>query len=147
MNKKQQEDQIIEFINNFLYHQNNEESAEIIRKQFRAGYCWHFANILKDTFHRGIIEWVAPFGHIVWYDTITKKYYDIEGEYNPKTTDVHYMIPVSYLGEAVRGFMHIPNDGHKEKMMKKTDLIEIVKQYCFTNNILYDKNIEKYFKQ
>ena len=141
-----QREQIDEFIYEFLYKQNREEIAEIIRKQFRSGYCWHFANILRDTFHRGELIWTAPFGHIVWYDNITDKYYDIEGEYDPKKTDVLYMIPISYLGEHIREFMHIPNDGHVEKTSTKQDLIDIVKKYCDDNHLIYDYEIEEYFK-
>ena len=141
----QQEDQISEFIFEFLYKQKKESIAEIIRTQFRNGYCWHFANILRDTFHRGEIVWTAPLGHMVWYDPYTDKYYDIEGEYLQSKHDVFYMIPSRYLGEHIREFMHIPNDGHIEKVSKVSDLIEIVKTYCNDNNILYSNKIEEYF--
>lgn len=143
---EQQKDQIEEFIYDFLNHQGYVENAEILRRQFRNGYCWHFANILKDTFHRGQLYWTAPLGHIVWGDPVTGKYYDIEGEYVEDKHDVFYMIPTNYLGVGIRSFMHIPNDGHKESNYSRSELIEVVKSYCNYNNILYDKEIEKYFK-
>ena len=141
---QQQEEQVKEFIHNFLYKQESDIIAETLRQQFRCGYCWHFANILRDTFHRGELYWTAPFGHIVWYDNITKKYYDIEGEYEQNKHDAFYMIPIKYLGEYIRSFMHIKNDGHIEKSLKKSELIEIVKSYCSLNNLEYNKDIENY---
>ena len=146
MIKEQQQDQIEEFIFSFLNHQKSAESSEIIRKQFRTGYCWHFANILRDTFHRGRIYWTAPLGHMVWGDPASGKYYDIEGEYIEDQHDVFYMIPTDFLGVGIRSFMHIPNDGHVESIYSRKELIEVVKTYCNYNNILYDKEIEKYFK-
>lgn len=41
--------QVLEFIADFIYHQGG-MNAEIIQNLFAAGYCWHFANILRDTF-------------------------------------------------------------------------------------------------
>lgn len=143
--EEDQRQQIEEFIFEFLNKQGSVEKAEVIRKQFRSGYCWHFANMLKDVFHRGELLWTAPLGHIVWFDPISNRYYDIEGEYEPEKHDVFYMIPVSYLGFGIRFFMHIPNDGHREVTYNRKDLVDIVKKYCDTNNILYNEKIEQYF--
>ena len=132
-------DQILDFITDFLYHQNNDVTAEKLIIQFRTGYCYHFACILRDTFHRGLVCWAAPFGHIVWKD-IDGSIYDIEGEYNG---EAFYFIPVWYLGEYIREFMHINLDNHPAST--KQELIDIIKKFCNDTGEEYNKNIENHF--
>ena len=97
---------VIEFICNFNWHgKNSSDEVEIIRKQFRAGYCFYFANILKIAFGRGEVCWCAPYGHICWVDDDGFPY-DIEGVCD---SDCDYFIPVSYMGDTILDFMHIPN--------------------------------------
>lgn len=132
-------DEVEEFIVEFLYKQNNDHAAVILHDQFRSGYCYHFAYMLRDTFHRGVVCWAAPFGHIVWKD-INGKYYDVEGELTD--SEAFYFIPVWYLGEHVRDFLHINTDGHPGAT--KQDIINIMKRYCHDNNIEYDETAEKY---
>ena len=79
-------EKIIEFIGNF-YKSNDKshEECEVIRKQFRNGYCYHFAVILRDLFPGGEMCIAAPFGHIVYvYENIP---YDVEGVYDGEATD------------------------------------------------------------
>lgn len=133
-------EEVTEFITDFLYHQHKDEIAVNLIQQFRCGYCYHFAMILKHTFHRGSVCWAAPFGHIVWQD-IDQTIYDIEGKYSG---EAFYFIPIEYLGESIRDFLHISNDQHDGA--KKSELIDIVKKYCEDNNIVYNKNIESYFQ-
>lgn len=95
---------VIEFIYEFLMHQDLDK-CETIRYQFRAGYCYHFAHMLKATFKRGTVCWAAPFGHFVWKDEDNTPY-DVEGIYQGEC-DV--LIPEYYLGVAIQDFLHIPN--------------------------------------
>ena len=133
--------EVTEFITDFLYHQHDEKAVETLIKQFRAGYCYHFAFLLRDTFHRGVVCWAAPFGHIVWQD-IDGKRYDIEGEYSG---EAFYFIPVILLGEYVRDFLHIRTDQHPPA--KKQTLINIIKEYCKNTGIEYNENVENYFRR
>lgn len=84
----------------------SEESYEVIRSTFQAGYCWHFAHILKTVFGRGEVCWAAPFGHFVWVDENGVPY-DAEG-LNQGEQD--YNIPESYMGVFIKDFKHIPGD-------------------------------------
>lgn len=132
------QNEVLEFITEFLYHQHKDEIAAILHDQFRSGYCYHFAYMLRDTFHRGIVCWAAPFGHIVWKD-IDDTTYDVEGKY---IGEAFYFIPVFYLGETVRDFLHIKTDQHKPAT--KQELINIMKRYCSDNNIDYNEKVESY---
>ena len=114
--------EVIEFICNFAYHDKSPDDVEIIRKQFRCGYCFYFANILKIAFNRGEVCWCAPYGHICWVDEDGIPY-DIEGVCE---SDCDYYIPISYLGDAVLDFMHIPN---KTFNASEEDIQRIIKAY------------------
>ena len=99
---------VLHFIADFNYHSvtfydDLEQHCESIRVQYRAGYCYFFAMILKDAFGRGEICWAAPYSHIVWVDDDGIPY-DIEGV---NESECDYYIPISYLGEAIVGFKHV----------------------------------------
>lgn len=133
--------QVLEFIIKFYHltmpiYADYGEYCENIRRQYRAGYCYYFAIILRDAFNRGELCWAAPFGHIVWMDT-SGIAYDIEGV---NDSECKYYIPIKYLGDAVNNFKHVPGisfnadkefiksvieryekDLESEKEVKKTD--------------------------
>ncbi len=117
-------------------------TQEILRKKFRAGYCWHFAHILKDTFGRGEICWTAPFGHMVFLDSDNTAY-DIEGRYEKDDHECFYLIPESYLGSFINEFTHVR--GSIVPTSTKQDLTRIVKKYCKDHHEEYDESIEDYF--
>ena len=98
--------EVINFILNFNWH-NGESSImqETIRRQFRAGYCYYFAEILKLAFQRGTVCWCAPYSHICWMDEDGIPY-DIEGVCE---SDCEYYIPISYIEDGILDFMHIPD--------------------------------------
>lgn len=97
---------VLKFITDFNYHTTiNNDEREVLRKQFRCGYCYYFAVILKEAFNRGTICWCAPFGHICWMDDDGIPY-DIEGV---NESDCDYYILVSYIKEGLADFMHVPN--------------------------------------
>lgn len=115
-------EKIIEFIGNF-YKSNDKshEECEVIRKQFRNGYCYHFAVILRDLFPGGEMCIAAPFGHIVYvYENIP---YDVEGVYDGEATD---FIPISFLGDRITNFKHIPGEYVKETV---DDVANTIKAY------------------
>lgn len=95
---------VTDFIYGFLTKQGP-ENIEVLRKQFRSGYCYYFAHMLKAAFKRGTVCWAAPFGHFVWKDEDGKPY-DIEGIYQG---EYEALIPEYYLGTAVHDFLHIPD--------------------------------------
>lgn len=96
---------VIDFIINFNWHSGDSiMSQEMIRKHFRAGYCYYFAIILKEAFERGTVCWCAPFGHLCWVDDDGIPY-DIEGVCE---SDCDYYIPVEYIKEGLVDFKHVP---------------------------------------
>lgn len=103
--------------------------AEVIRSTFRAGYCWHFAQLLKATFRRGQACWTAPYGHFVWMDDNGVPY-DVEGVH---TGECEYYIPESYLGEHVHDFLHIPGDGAPPAT--KEQVLAIIRRYEDDNGL------------
>lgn len=94
-------EEVIQFIADILYHQGP-ENAECIRRLFRAGYCYYFANILYDAFKRGTVCLAYPFGHIVWVDTNAIAY-DIEGV----NQEYQALIPIEKLGNGINDFRHV----------------------------------------
>ncbi len=97
--------EVLEFIWNFLHFQGI-SATDVIHHQFRNGYCWHFAHILKSTFQRGTVCWAAPFGHFVWRDE-SEVPYDIEGVYLGEAEE---FIPEEYLGRHIQDFLRIPGE-------------------------------------
>lgn len=108
--------EVCDFINNMVY---NEE----IRKLFMAGYCYHFANILKSTFNRGEVCICFPFGHFVWLD-IDNTAYDAGGIH---TGDQKAYIPEEFLGNCIYDFKHIPGKVHNTS---EKEIDEIWHKYC-----------------
>lgn len=81
-----------------------EDEYEVVRSTFRAGYCWHFAHMLKNTFGRGEVCWAAPFAHFVWVDENGIPY-DAEGVNDGEQA---YNIPEEYVDDMLDDFRHIP---------------------------------------
>lgn len=106
---------------------------------FHAGYCWHFATILKNVFKRGEVCWAAPFGHFVWVDDNGVPY-DVEGV-NFGEQDYH--IPESYLGDALKDFTHIPGEVYN---ISKEQIIAIIRKYEYDNNLPY-KDYTEFMKR
>lgn len=118
--------EVLDFIHRFLGHQESDDSeaSEILRRQFTAGYCWHFAHILKATFSRGTICWAAPRAHIIWLDT-NDQAYDIEGLFSSEITRAY--LPVDELDPRFTyGFKHtISADQMQKRNPVTTDHIEL----------------------
>lgn len=120
----------------------SDHSCELFRMHFRAGYCWHFAHILKAVFNRGEVCWTAPFGHMVWRDEDGTPY-DIEGVYDGEAM---YLIPEKYVSEYLHEFKHIHGmDNTTNKPSTKQDLMHIVKKYCTETGQPYRPEIENCF--
>jgi hypothetical protein len=60
--------------------QSIRDSFEGAEHVYQNGSCWYFANILRTIFPTGVIY--ENFDHCVF--KYKKKYYDIQGEVNPK---------------------------------------------------------------
>lgn len=97
-------EEVIKFIANVLYHQGP-ENTEVIRSLFRAGYCYYFAQMLKDAFGRGTVCLAYPFGHIVWEDD-NGIAYDIEGV----NKEYERLIPISKMGNGIKDFKHVDDE-------------------------------------
>lgn len=97
--------QVIGFINDFLDYQGEAEAAQVLQDQFRTGYCYHFALMLKGIFDRGQVVWLAPYEQIGWQDD-DGVVYTVGGVYQ----DDGEPIPVSWLGDAIKDFAHIPGE-------------------------------------
>lgn len=109
--------QILQFIADFVYHADNQSTYHL----FSQGYCYHFALILKNTFNKGEICWVAPFAHFIWlYNDIP---YDINGIYDGESKT---FIPEKYLGHAINDFKRIPGIIHNAQ---QNGINKIIKKY------------------
>lgn len=97
--------QVIGFINDFLGYQEDAEAARVLQDQFRSGYCYHFALMLKGLFDRGQVVWLAPYEQIGWQDD-DGVVYTVGGVYQ----DDGEPIPVSWLGDAIKDFSHISGE-------------------------------------
>ena len=109
--------EVLTFIDDFL------ENNDIIRKKFRAGYCYYFAVMLKDAFQRGEICWCAPYGHICWVDDNGVPY-DISGVCD---SECDFYIPVRYIPEGIADFKHIP---HKAFNASKEYIETAIQAFC-----------------
>lgn len=99
--KEAADKQVLSFIDDFR------EDDKSIRQKFCAGYCYYFAVMLKDAFHRGEICWCAPLGHICWVDDNGVPY-DIDGVCD---SDCNFFIPIRYIREGLEDFRHVPGRG------------------------------------
>lgn len=102
------DNRVLQFIYDFVHHEG-EDNQEVISHLFRAGYCYYFAEILKNAFHRGQICLAYPFGHIVWLDGSDEDKdiaYDIEGVCD----NYEHLIPISYLRKTIQDFKHVPGE-------------------------------------
>lgn len=120
-------EQVLGFIYDFRMHSvgvfgKPEEIEEIIRNQFRNGYCYYFAHMLKLAFGRGEVCIAAPIGHFVWMDT-NQVPYDIEGV---NESDCDCYIPESFLGSMVKDFLHVPGVSHHTT---KEEIQNLIHQY------------------
>lgn len=124
--------EVLNFIENFLAHQNKDEAESILKDQFNAGYCYYFAVILKAAFNRGQICWCAPFGHMCWLDTDGIPY-DI---YGICISEADYFIPISYLGDCLNDFLHIgyPHCTTQQEMQ------QIIRNYLEDKEKNYESN-------
>lgn len=115
--------EVLDFIFKFAWHNGHDEFAyEVIRSQFRAGYCYFFAEMLHTAFGRGTICWCAPYGHICWMDEDGIPY-DIEGVCN---SGCKYYIPVSYIQEGLVDYLHVPG---KEFCASKRYILDAIHRY------------------
>lgn len=106
-NYKNANKDVIEFIARILYHSgsNNTESINFL---FRQGYCYYFAQMLKDAFGRGNLYLAYPEQHIVWLDgnDVSK---DLAYDINGVNKNWKKLIPIAKLGSGILDFKHIPN--------------------------------------
>ena len=116
--------EVLKFIEDFKgVGKWSDDCVEIIRKKFRAGYCYYFAYILQIAFNRGEVCWAAPFSHIVWVDT-DKTPYDVEGIYYGEAI---VFIPVSYLHGMENDFKHVEGKSYNAS---KEELMQCIHQYA-----------------
>lgn len=107
MNKLREEDnhqeEVFKFTEDFIAHaEMNDIDSKNIRDLFMAGYCYHFAHMLKAAFNRGEVYICAPYGHVVWRD-VDNRYYDFDGEYvNHSATYVPVSDPDSHWQDFAR---------------------------------------------
>ena len=102
-----EDEEVAAFIINFVTNRGNSSNSSSIMKRisfFEDGFCYAFASILKETFNRGEIVWVAPFAYIAWADVDGNKY-DINGLLEEDSA--FYWIPVKFMGEELTIFKHI----------------------------------------
>lgn len=132
-----EDNEVIRFINRFYDINNNSlDDQEVLRRQFRAGYCYYFAVMLKTAFKRGEVCWCAPFAHMCWVD-VDGTPYDCEGEY---TGEAVYLIPEHYLGDNIKNFLHTDDTCNTSK----EDILNIIKQYRIDKSISEDDGVLKY---
>ena len=131
VNHSQLNRRVLDFISQFVQHEGD-EGQETIRHLFSAGYCWHFAHILKDAFNCGTVCNAYPFSHMVWVDHIGLAY-DIYGMYEG---DQLYFIPESYFGNKILGFRHISGVNSD---ITREELREVGLKYCEDNGFEFNE--------
>ena len=104
---------ILDYINNLRTNRGalTKKEEEGVRKTFRSGYCYMFANLLKTAYPGGQIMLAFPHSHVVYQ--FRGKVYDIEGEIDMSKVD-HILIPVTkgifgldLYNKFRYGFMHV----------------------------------------
>ena len=147
---------VIQFIGGIRYHLDV-EGVDVIDSLFSAGYCWHFAQMLKSTFNRGKVVLAHPYSHVVWVDT-NNVAYDIHGVYYEE--GVTY-ISFEVLGDIVYDFKHIKgyssrlsekdynslidailNGGEAELPLRQT-YIDIWERYCKQYNVSTEHRVDE----
>lgn len=135
-----EDNEVIRFINRFYDINNNSlDDQEVLRRQFRAGYCYYFAVMLKTAFNRGEICWCAPFGHMCWVDTDGTPY-DCEGVYDGEAV---YLIPEHYLGESIKDFMHTD----EVYDVSRDEVMNTINKYRADRSISDDTDAIKYIEE
>lgn len=139
--------EVLDFIDRFIDYDESKFETDVIRKKFRCGYCYYFANMLKLAFGRGNVCWAAPFSHVVWVDTDNTPY-DIEGEY---VGEALYFIPETFLKDIsmtdkainiIDCFKHTTLD---VKLPTKSDIRTIIRKYCNLYKLKYDSEYVDFF--
>lgn len=121
--------QVLQFITDMICcGASTFKEYNVIHQMFRAGYCWHFAHTLKETFKRGEVCWAAPYSHFVWADN-NGMAYDIEGL---SLSGYDYLIPEDYLGEFLKDFIHIPGEHCN---VTEKDIVAIIRRYEDDHNL------------
>lgn len=148
-NYKYHKDIILDFISRFTYKIQIRDINTIddFQNVFGAGYCWHFAHLLKNIFDGGEVCLAVPLYHFVWvYDNIA---YDIYGQCNSM---LKLYIPESYLTEGqLFEFkqINIPFEKHmpvESTPLSKKDYIALVEKYCKdTNQVFHSEIINQVF--
>lgn len=116
---------VLRFIAEFRYHDGLKSEA-VVDPLFLTGYCYYFAVMLKEAFHRGIICCNGR-SHIVWLDGTNQETdiaYDITGVY----LDYEVLIPVKGMGLAIFDFMHVPGLGHNTSAEEIESLVNTYKR-------------------
>lgn len=83
----------------FIYDFSSRSSD--LYEVFVNGYCFYFANMLREAFNGGDVCWSVGRGHVVWVDD-NDVAYDISGVYY----DFDQLVSVDYLGALVNDFKH-----------------------------------------
>ena len=109
--------EVIEFIKSFL----SNDKYDIMLNKFYTTYSYQFAEMLKSTFDRGTVCWLAPHSHIVWMDDNGVPY-DIKGLNKDKCEEY---IPVHYLGDSLEYFKHI----RISRTLPAEEIREIIDRY------------------
>lgn len=126
-----------------------------------AGFCYHFAMILKTTFKRGKIVWVCPKNHFAFLDD-DGILYDYLGAYRYNWI---YLIPEDEMDydKFIRTYLRLPLRDPKSSQLSKDafghfdnsyyptldEWCDLVKTYCENHNLEYfeeeiRKDIQKY---
>lgn len=115
---------VLRFIEQFLGSDANR--AEVLRNQFRSGYCWHFAHMLRSTFGFGTVALAYPFGHFVWFGSEWIPY-DVEGVYQG---EADYFVPDHLIKNMLLDFKHIPGKSISSPESVLKDTLSVINRHC-----------------
>lgn len=111
--------------------------AKTINTLFSAGYCWHFAHLLKDSFGRGEVCWAVPFSHFVWKDE-DDEYWDIDGIVHEE--EYSFFIPEPYISDDILfTFKHTDYAWHNIEKFNVEDYMNIIDEYAKDNEFTYNR--------
>lgn len=118
--------EVLKFLQNFQFNLFSDQLPigiinDLLIQQFRQGYCWHFAHLLKQTFQRGDVQLCLPgWQHFVWTDEDGTSY-DIDGVFDA----IEFGISDSFLEKQypkyLETFKH--RDRKETKVLPRTFLL------------------------
>ncbi len=130
-------DPVLRFIHNFVWNMPYFYQKGL-EDNFRDGYSYYFALMLKEAFPEGCIVWCVPYSYIAF--EYNSHVYDIRGTYDGGAC---MFIPVDRLGKHLDIFKHIP--GQRPKIPSVKTLGSIIDTWREEHHEEHIRKVTEYF--